>query len=517
MKPYILLFLVLTTFVSSINAQSLFQFKPVAIQDGEKEELSRLIRDYRVVSLNPKSVAAICAKGICSFQLETPDHVWDITLEENELLSPNYRMAINGKSNTQQGPTVKTYKGFIGDNPDNYVRLTIGNDFLDGYLKIDSTLLFIKPVKHILPGYPYNNRFVLFNSSDIINDPSISDCGVLNEAREMGEQINVQTINAAQSATASCYFVEIATEADYEFYQLRGSSVIAANNSILSELNQVEGLYQSTFNIRFIITFQNVWTTSNDPYSAIAGSTGSNVTSEVKNYWQANFGNVPRDFVHFFSGKSNHGIRGSAASATIGRMCEVSGGTYAFTAANLTNINIANSTAHEIGHLFNASHIGETCTTLMCTLTPPDGPDYRLFIFAQASINTINNWISSNNGCLSDLASVYVTGTDPVCSTGTYAVQGLPGGSTVTTWTSNTSGLSVSYSTATRQNNYNGEATITAFGTLGGTSGCTYTADKTVWVGKPTGVTGSLSGPSTVSNGQLVWYSVPSQSQQSGA
>lgn len=43
----------------------------------------------------------------------------------------------------------------------------------------------------------------------------------------------------------------------------------------------------------------------------------------------------------------------------------------------------------------------------------------------------------------------------------------------------------MSYSTATRQNNYIGEATVTAFGTLGGTSGCIYTADKTVWVGPP--------------------------------
>ncbi len=183
---YFLLFLLTATSFLSVNAQTLFQFHPVTLPVEDRNVLSGLIRNYQVVSLNPKSVADICAKGNCSFQLETPDQVWDITLEENELLSPNYRMAINGKSNTQHDPTVKTYKGFIGDNPDNYVRLTIGNDFLDGYLKIDSTLLFIKPAKHILPGYPYNNRFVLFNSSDIIYDPSISDCGVLSEAREMG-------------------------------------------------------------------------------------------------------------------------------------------------------------------------------------------------------------------------------------------------------------------------------------------------------------------------------------------
>jgi Reprolysin (M12B) family zinc metalloprotease/Secretion system C-terminal sorting domain len=511
---FVTFFLLQATLFISVNAQTLLSSDLVTLQSEATNKLSALIRNYQVLSLNPKSIADICTKGNCSFRLETPGRIYNITLEENKLLSSDYRMAVNGKHNTQQGPTVKTYKGFIGDSPDNYVRLTVGNDFLDGYLKIDSTLLFIKPIKHVLPNYPESNHFLLFNSTDIINNPSVLDCGVLGETKKLGKQINAQNNNTTQSATASCYIVEIATEADYEFYQLRGSSVTVANNSILSELNQVEGLYQSTFNMQFIVTFQNVWTTASDPYSSTIYS--AIVLDELVNYWQSNFSSVPRDYVHLFTGKSEFDVRGTAAAITVGRICEVSGGTYALTAANVDNINIANTTAHEIGHLFNAGHIGNTCTTLMCTLTPSDGPDYRSFVFAQASINTINNWLSSNNGCLTDLASVYITGTTPVCSTGSYAVQGLPSGSTVTTWSSNSSGLTMSSSTATRQNNYDGEAIITAFGTLGGTSGCTYTVDKTVWVGRPQAVTGILSGPTTVSIGSLNIYSVPDPNHYSG-
>jgi len=37
-----------------------------------------------------------------------------------------------------------------------------------------------------------------------------------------------------------------------------------------------------------------------------------------------------------------------------------------------------------------------------------------------------------------------------------------------------------------------------------------------VWIGDPNSVTGSLSGPSSVETGSLVWYSVPSQSQADG-
>ncbi|MCF6301348.1 MAG: zinc-dependent metalloprotease [Proteobacteria bacterium] len=287
MKTYTLLFLVLTTIVSSVSAQTLFQFRHLALQKVEKEELSTLIRSYQAVSLNPKTVASICAKGNCSFTLKTPDRVWNITLEENNLLSPGYQMAVNGKSITEKGSTVKTYKGYIGANPDNYVRLTIGDNFLDGYLKIDSTLLFIKPIKHILPNYKGINQFLLFNSTDIINNPSVSDCGVLSSTKKLGDQINAQNTNTLQSNSNACHFLEIATEADFEFYQFRGSNVTTANNSILSELNQVEGLYESTFNMSFVVSFQNVWTTSNDPYSTT--SSMADILSELITKWQNDF------------------------------------------------------------------------------------------------------------------------------------------------------------------------------------------------------------------------------------
>lgn len=392
MKTCTTLLLILITSFLSANAQQIFELRSASLSIENMNKLSGLIREYEVISINPETIATHCKDGECTLTLITPGREWTITLENNRLLSPNYQMAINGKINAVQSPTVKTYKGFIGDNLDNYVRLTIGNDFLDGYLKIDSTLLFIKPVKHILPDYPYSDRFVLFNSSDIIYDPSIPECGVLTEAKALSNQLETQTANQKQSTSTSCYLLEIATEADYEFYQSRGYSQTAANNSILSELNQVEGLYQSTFNIQFIITFQNVWTTSSDPYTIVGSfSTANALLNEVINYWQANFSTVPRDFVHFFSGKE-HNIRGTAANNLVGNICEVSGGTYAMTATNLAGSsipNIANSTAHEMAHVFDINyHTGIGCSTLMCVVIGP--VDNRNFQFSSGVINDMN-------------------------------------------------------------------------------------------------------------------------------
>jgi len=299
--------------------------------------------------------------------------------------------------------------------------------------KTDSTVLFIKPMKSILPNYLEDNHFLFFNSKDIINNSKVSDCAVLSEAKNIGQQINTQSTNTSQMNANSCLFLEIATEADFEFYQLHGSDANTTNNNILSELNQVEGLFHATFNMGFIVSFQNVWTTSNDPYSST--SFISTILSELINKWDNDFGGIQRDYVHYFSGKTTLQSRGTAAVGSAGRICEVPS-TYAITAANVVNINIANTTAHEIAHLFDANinHLGSSCTSLMCTLNPTNGLDYRTFTFAQATINEINNWISNNAGCLDD-PRVITTGPSTVCiSNSTFTLQNIPSGATVS-WT----------------------------------------------------------------------------------
>jgi hypothetical protein len=76
-----------------------------------------------------------------------------------------------------------------------------------------------------------------------------------------------------------------------------------------------------------------------------------------------------------------------------------------------------------------------------------------------------------------------ISGPLVICTSGTYSVSNLPGGSTVT-WYSGTPGiLAVDQSGfATRQNNNVGQVTITA---TVSNAGCFYDLLKTVWVGAP--------------------------------
>jgi hypothetical protein len=470
-----LYFFLCLNFISiiSVNAQTVLKTEQINLKNESKETLSKVVKEYDLLMLNPEQIRNECSGGNCKIVLKTPNQSFLLTLEENQLFSANYTLALNGRPDlTDQ--KIKTFKGYIGDNKENFVRLTISNDFFGGYLNIADEVIQIRPLNHLLPNNEMRNAFILFKNSDVIYKSSLLDC----DYSEL-DTLEIKAIEGVnKSSSTGCKIIEIITEADYEFYQIRGYSTTAANSSIVSVLNQVEGVYNSYFNIQLMITHQNVWTSSNDPYTS---STSSTIISEVKSQWDPN--TLGRDVVYLFTGKSNTSSRGRARA--IGDICKSSNvrGTYAFTASGYAYINEGITTTHEIGHLFNAIHLGNTCTTLMCTLSSLN--DYRTYTFASSTISRINSWISSNGSCLTDLESVSVTGSDLICTTESYSVQGLPSGSTVTTWTSDNSNLSMSYSTATRLNNYSGEATVTAFGTLGGVSGCNYTADKVVWVGNP--------------------------------
>lgn len=111
-------------------------------------------------------------------------------------------------------------KGYLNGNINQSVRLSIADDLFEGYVMDGEKMIFIKPLSKIIRNYPSKDHFVVFNSNDVIDDPTIKACG-FEEVKSINNAAGkVQSIVTGRANT-SCRVLEIATEADFEFFQAK--------------------------------------------------------------------------------------------------------------------------------------------------------------------------------------------------------------------------------------------------------------------------------------------------------
>jgi len=220
----------------------------------------------------------------------------------------------------------------------------------------------------------------------------------------------------------------VAVDTDNEFMSLRFSNNTAAATSWLGDLF---GAMNVMYNRDLNVSLQQGTTylrTAPDPYSLAAGVAANSADlTQFGNYWQANYGSVPRDFAMLLSGVSSGGNPpGNSASgiAWVNAYCETQsqGGSYSvekiFTNPQVGLNYSALIVGHEIGHNFGASHTH--CTNAANGSAPTPS-------------NTIDKCYSGESGCYSGVTSCPTTGPGhPAGTVMSYCnIQGCNGGTNV--------------------------------------------------------------------------------------
>lgn len=343
---------------------------------------------------------------------------YNLKLMKNDLRSSEYRSVITTAKGEISAPAqeVVTYKGVIDDDNEQWVRLMVTEDRFEGYFNAKDEGFFVESLKNYTKGSIDGGKIVKFSATE---GEAAGICGA-----ELGKAVTKENppTNYSPENLPTCRVLEIATDADWEFYNKWGLPY--SNNRIQNFLNVVEGVYQSNFQLRFVITFQNVYTQNNDPY-VIDGLAlnGNSAADEIRDFWNANRGNVSRDLAHLFSGKT-HNVPGQGqlyGSITqiggvgqFGSICAIPAQSYSFTTDR--NNGAYASTAHEIGHNFNAQHANGTgccpgassCGTgsIMC-----QGAKALPIFFNGQEVNVIGTHINNNGGCLGNNPTVTVNPT----------------------------------------------------------------------------------------------------------
>lgn len=319
--------------------------------------------------------------GFFDIEVELFDKKYQLEVIPNEIRTDDFQSYINGKLVDGKGPC-ETFKGNI-KNTDREVRLCINENGISGFIQLEDQKLFIeKSIKFKLRNSG-PTFFVVYYENDVIHKDNIY-CGVTSEEESRFLDTLPKTSAVALSSN-SCKLLKIATDADFEFFQIYGP---AANAEILYIINLIQGVYTSTFNVIPRVSFQNLWTIS-DPYTGNPSTDAGSelLVSELRTYWQANFPAVVRDVVHLFTGvnANTSGVFGRVFE--IGTICSTPANSYGFTKERFQAFL---TTAHELGHNFGGIHsdgvnCGSSSASLMC-----QGQKQNPMYFSAASVAILN-------------------------------------------------------------------------------------------------------------------------------
>lgn len=315
-----------------------------------------------------------------------------IRLQPFTMRAPDAKLlvqTINGLVDTPW-PEPRTYRG-VAEGMDADVAASI----IDG--KVSMMILprdpaqpswFVQPLTDAVPGMP-SQAHVVYRSTDVL--PTDAACGVdefnghpgaqmqpqppgvplgqrLQQLAPAAAPIDVNKPDAEEGGVAgeggiavANIRVQIAYDADVEFYQANGSSVLNTIYDMELIMNQVGLIYQNQVAIAYTDTGIIVRTVEPDPYSATEVNA---LICQFGENWNIN-NYFTRDVAHLFSGKDfdgstvGYGWIGAVCAGNFNN-CNPSGSAlnYSIVQSRFTTdlTSRVQDTAHELGHNWNACH-----------------------------------------------------------------------------------------------------------------------------------------------------------------
>ena len=268
-KYYIFFFLLIATQLSGQKQH----FKGVANLDYASQALDKQFTEYQVIDFSTEGLKKEVFKRDYQdvFVLEfSKKHKWEIFLYENEIRSKNYTVKVNNEQGEfEVAPSaVKTFSGILNNSRGEKVSLTIGKDFIYGFITENGTRYFIEPASYF-DTKAKKNQFVVYSEKDVIPSKD-NKCGVTDLQEHAHDHEHSEENVTSDRSSQACYEVELAIGSDYKMFQKYGDQAGVENHNI-GIMNNVNTDYDDSFNeeIKFKIVTQYISTCNScDPWSA---------------------------------------------------------------------------------------------------------------------------------------------------------------------------------------------------------------------------------------------------------
>ena len=358
------------------------------VSSTSHQALTEVLESYDLYELDAEAISNYVqsSSGPASFQLALDEeHTWSLTLEENNLLAPDYEsfaLTPEGEVATLKPATV-TFRGQLNAEGGGEVRLLLDGDQMKGFITYRGKKMYLENLSG-LTSEADDSQFVFYAEDDVQEDGSLM-C-LAKEEKTYQQNVDGRVNERVAAACENQAELEIATLALFSRYQAAGSSESATNNEILGILNNVQSNY-TQFGIAFRVVEQVVSTSSSsDPWST---TVPRDILGEFTEWGPTGFQNQHDAGICFYqkdrSGPSTVGV------AWVGAIC--TDNRYSVCDRLSTSESNRVLVAHEMGHNFDASHDGEGAPFIMA-------PSVNAATeWSSSSINSINNHIATRE-CL---------------------------------------------------------------------------------------------------------------------
>jgi hypothetical protein len=376
-----------------VFALTALSFQAVQAQsEGLKQDLNKELKTFSLITISPESNLRQSGSSK-TLDLSVEGRELKLELTPHDLRSAGYHAedtGANGVKNTTFGK-VNTYKGVIVGDESSSVRLSIDGTTVEGYIFSATDRFFVEPAAHFSKA-ALPDQIVVYRAADLLHHDAVKCDAHISEKLEASEQL-IGRESILESTSATYRVLEIATEADLEFVNVRGGAA-AANADIMNTLNMIDGVYKEQLGLAISVVYQHTWSTA-DPF---AGANTDIIVRNFQAYWNANFPQttVSRDTAHLFSAKSNIDGQAIAFNAVI---CNNPNASYGLTGKFDYTPTKYELTAHEIGHNLSATHVDSAqgcANTVMNALLSTETP----FVFCAQSRSEIRTHVANNGTCL---------------------------------------------------------------------------------------------------------------------
>ena len=297
-----------------------------------------------------------------------------------------------------QPPT--TYRGVVVGVPGSWATASLIDGQLYATVVIDGAAWTIEPLDGLAQGAQIAaDSYAIYRDEDVL--PADKGCGgaIANPGAQQGGEPGTE---GGVAGGTGAEIIEIGCDADFEYYQKNGSSVDATVTDIETIINSVSAIYESQLDLSYEVTTIVVRDNINDPYTSSSCGT---LLGQFRSTWQSppeNF--IKRDVAHLFTGKNLDCL----GIAYLAGLCQgASGFGYGVVESRAPGLpfqqRVATS-AHELGHNFNALHCCGGCggcspCRIMCPCI--GGCSGIVSSFGTATVTAITNYA---NGifCLAD-------------------------------------------------------------------------------------------------------------------